>query len=346
MRILHTADVHLKKGEEKRLQIFDGMIRQAAEMEVGCFVIAGDLFDSDTDATQLRSTVRKMFESVGHTFLIIPGNHDMQSFGPEYDYGKNVVQLTDSPFHCYEMEEMKFCGVPYGERKFSDSIRNVPKGVDVLIAHGTLYDRSFIFSVLEDIETEYMPIYPAHLEGIARYVALGHLHSRNIELRYGRTQVVYSGSPSALDTKCVVPRHFFTIEIDGAEVHVSKHRVEGALYWAEKEFFVFPDIEEKIIADVESFLKEIDASTAMPNIVIRGYPLASEKEFEDRIASEVTGLCKQFEDFRLQIEVQSWDVIIQNRMVRRFVSKTKELDDNLRTKVFEIAFPIFDKVLR
>ncbi len=346
MKILHTADVHLKKGEEKRLQIFDGVLRKAAEMGVDCFVIAGDLFDSDTDATQLRNTVRKMFESVKYTFLIIPGNHDMRSFGPEYDYGKNVVQLTESPFSCYEMEGMKFCGVPYGERKFSDSIRDVPKGVDVLIAHGTLYDQSFIFSVLEDIETEYMPIYPAQLEGIARYVALGHLHSRNIELRYNRTQVVYSGSPSALDTKCVVPRYFYTIEIDGSEANVSKHRVENAPHWAEKEFFVFPDIEEKIIGDIESFLGEIDGSTAMPNIFIRGYTLVSEKEFENRIESEVAGLCERFGDFRLQIDVQSWDVIIQNRMVRRFVSKTKELDDNLRTKVFEIAFPIFDKVLR
>jgi DNA repair exonuclease SbcCD nuclease subunit len=346
MRIVHTADVHLKKAEEKRLQIFQGLIRKAAEMGADYFIIAGDLFDSDADATQLRNTVRKMFEGVKYTFLIIPGNHDMESFGPEYEYGKNVVQLTDVPFSCHKIEGFKFCGVPYGERKFSDSIRDMPKDVDLLIAHGTLYDRSFIFSVLEDIETEYMPIHPVHLEGIARYVALGHLHSRNIELRYGKTQVVYSGSPTALDTKCIVPRHFYIIEINGAEVNVSKHPVEGAHYWAEKEFFVFPDVEETIVTDIELFLAEIDRSTAVPNVSIRGYTLASEREFRDRIEPEVAGLCKQFERFKLEIAVQSWDIIMQNRMVQRFVSKTKELDDDLRTKVFEIAFPIFDRALR
>ncbi len=346
MRILHIADVHLKSGEQKRLQIFDGLLRKAAEIEADCVIIAGDLFDSDADATQMRNTVRKMFEAVKCTFLIIPGNHDLDSFGPGFDYGKNVVQLVDVPFSTYELEGIKFYGVPYGERKFSDNIRDIPKGVDVLIAHGTLYDRSFIFSVLEDIETEYMPIYPVHLEGIARYVALGHLHSRNIEMKYGTTKVVYPGSPTALDTKCIVPRCFYAIEIDSAQVNVSKHPVEGAHYWVEKEFFIFPDVEEKIIADVESCLENIDGSTAMPNISIRGYTLTSEKEFADSIEPKVAGLCKQFEDYKLEIAVQSWDVIMQNRMVQRFVSRTRELDDDLRTKVFEIAFPIFDKALR
>ena len=32
MKIFHTADVHLKKNEEKRLEIFDGLLRKAAEI--------------------------------------------------------------------------------------------------------------------------------------------------------------------------------------------------------------------------------------------------------------------------------------------------------------------------
>jgi DNA repair exonuclease SbcCD nuclease subunit len=346
MKILHTADVHLKKDDEKRLGIFEWMLRRAVEMEVDCFAIAGDLFESDTDATQLRQTVRKMFESVKYSFLIIPGNHDAHSFGPDYDYGKNVVQLTKEPFHPIERDGMRICGVPYQEKKFSDCIRNIPKNVDILIAHGTLYDQSFIFSVLEDIETEYMPIYPAHLDGIARYVALGHLHSRNIELKYGDTQVVYPGSPSALDAKCIDTRHFYSVEIDGSEVTVSKHRVDVAPYWVERDFFVFPDIENEVISDIESFLKGVDESTAMPNIGIRGYTVASEKEFKGRVHSVVTKFCERFQDSRIEIEVQSWDVIMKNRMVQRFVNKTQDLDDRLRTRVFEITFPIFDKVLR
>jgi len=346
MKLLHTADLHLNKGEEKRLEVFTWLIRKADELKVDYFVVAGDLFDTDADATQLRHDVRKMFESVKCTFLIIPGNHDRRSFGPDYDYGKNVIQLTEVPFQCYEMGGVKFCGVPYQEKKFSECARDVPKDVDVLIAHGTLYDRSFIFSVLEDIETEYMPMYPAHLDGIARYVALGHLHSRNVELRYGATRVVYPGSPAALDTKCTATRYFYMIDIDGQELKASKHRVDVAPSWTEKKFFVFPDVENKIISDIGSFLEGIDESTAMPNIIIRGYTLAREKEFKERIESVAAESCRRFEDFRLQVNIQSWDLIMSNRMVQRFVSKTKGLDDDVRTKVFEITFPIFDKALR
>ena len=127
---------------------------------------------------------------------------------------------------------------------------------------------------------------------------------------------------------------------------MSKHPVGGAHYWAEKDFFVFPDVEDKIVTDIESFLAGVDHAAAMPNIYIRGYTSVSEKEFRDGIEPKIAGMCRQFEDFKLEIEVQSWDVVMQNRMVQRFVSKTKELNDDLRTKVFEIAFPIFDKALR
>ncbi|KPK63198.1 hypothetical protein AMJ83_08120 [candidate division WOR_3 bacterium SM23_42] len=346
MKLLHTADVHLKKDDKKRLEIFEWMLDKAGEMKVDCFVIAGDLFESDTDATQLRQTVRKMFESVKCTFLIIPGNHDLHSFGPNYDYGENVVQLTEEPFHFIERDGVRICGVPYQEKKFSDCIRNIPKDIDILIAHGTLYDQSFIFSVLEDIETEYMPIYPTHLDGIARYVALGHLHSRNIELQYGGTQVVYPGSPSAIDTKCVDARYFHLIDVDGSDLKVSKCLVDIAPHWVERDFFVFPDVENEMIIKIESFLAETDDSTTMPSIVVRGYTAASEKEFKYRVQSMYTQYCKRFQDSRIEIDTQSWDMIMKNRMVQRFMSKTQELDDRLRTKVFEITFPIFDKVLR
>lgn len=346
MKILHTADVHLKKDDVKRLEIFEWMLNKAVEMKVDYFAIAGDLFESDTDATQLRKTARKMFESVSYDFLIIPGNHDAHAFGRDQDYGENVLQLTEEPFHLIEKDGMRICGVPYQERKFSDCIRNVPKEVDLLVAHGTLYDQSFIFTVLEDIETQYMPIYPAHLDGIARYVALGHLHSRSIELKYGSTRVVYPGSPSALDTKCIDARNFYVVEVDGSLMNVSKHRVEVAPYWVERDFFVFPDVENEILNDVESFLAGVDESTAMPNISIRGYTVAGEKEYKSHVESLVAKFGERFQDFRIAVEVQSWDVIMKNSMVKRFVNKTQELDERLRTKVFEITFPIFDKLLR
>ena len=92
MKFLHTADIHLKKNDQKRLQIFKWLIEKADQKKIDYFIIAGDLFDSDTDATELRPSLKKIFDRAKTQFLVIPGNHDTGSFGEEYDYGQNVIQ--------------------------------------------------------------------------------------------------------------------------------------------------------------------------------------------------------------------------------------------------------------
>jgi DNA repair exonuclease SbcCD nuclease subunit len=203
MKFLHTADLHIKKGEKNRIEILQWLINKAEAMQVDFFIIAGDLFESDTDAIILRQEIKSIFRASSCKFLIIPGNHDLKSYSHDYDYGDNVIQLIETPFEIIELNNLKVCGVPYQNKRFSECIKNIPENIDILTAHGTLYDESFIFSMLDDKETKYMPIYPANLENIARYVAMGHLHSKSIEKRYKNTHVVYPGSPIALDTKCI-----------------------------------------------------------------------------------------------------------------------------------------------
>lgn len=346
MKFLHTADLHLKKGEEKRIEILKWLTKKADELKVDYFIIAGDLFDSNTDATILRPELIKILEETNTKFLIIPGNHDAKSYSHDYDYGKNVIQLIQTPFENIELDEVNVCGVPYQNKKFSECVENIPGDIDILIAHGTLYDESFIFSVLEDKETEYMPIYPANLENLARYVAMGHLHSRSIEMKYKGTNVIYPGSPIALDTKCVAERYFYFLDINKKELRIEPIKIEIAPYWLKKELFVFPGKEEKILNEIESHFADMDDPNIMPNIVINGFIGEKEKNFKNRIDEINKKYTRKFKDIRINIEIQSWDKIIQNRMVKNFVDKTMELDNALRMKIFEITFPIFSKVLK
>jgi DNA repair exonuclease SbcCD nuclease subunit len=345
MKILHTADLHLKKGEEQRLEIFTWLIQKAEELAVDYVVIAGDMFDSDTDATILRPQIKKILRAAPLTFLIIPGNHDATSFSKEYDYGNNVIQLVEKPFEIVERDRLTLCGIPYQDRRFNECIKNLPRDIDVVIAHGTLYDESFIYTMLDDEETRYMPMYPPHLENIARYVALGHLHARSIEKRYKNTHVVYPGSPIALDTKCVGERHFYLLSIDKKGLSLKPYRVEVSPFWTKKEFFVFPGIEQNIVNDIESYLNEIDNQQCMPYIIIKGFIAEKDRVFNNSIETIQTSCHEKFVDMRIEIEVQSWDKIIQNSMVNNFVEKTKKYDDSVRLKIFELTFPIFSKVL-
>jgi DNA repair exonuclease SbcCD nuclease subunit len=346
MRFIHTADLHLKKDEETRLEIFGWLLKKAGELRVDYFLIAGDLFDSDTDATLLRQEVRRRCESARFKFLFLPGNHDARSYGPEYEYGNNVIQLSDRPFHLFQSTDLRICGVPYEDGKFSDCIKDMPHDVDVLIAHGTVYDRSFIFSLLEDQETKYMPIFPIDLENIARYVAMGHLHTSRIELRYEGTHVVYPGSPIAIDSKCVGTRCFYVLNIDKKNIEIEKHDVEIAPYWIAREFFVYPGVEKTILDSIEDYLRNLDAANTMPNITVTGYIGEQEKKYLDLLSGIQQSYAGRFPELRINAEIQSWDKLMSNPLIQNFVHRTEGLGDELRLKIFEITFPIFSKALK
>jgi DNA repair exonuclease SbcCD nuclease subunit len=346
MKFLHTADIHLKKGEERRLEVLAWLLKEAGELKVDYFIVAGDLFESDSDATLLRQEVRKMCDSSKFKLLVIPGNHDARSFGPEYEYGNNVIQLTDKPFQLLQSGDLKICGVPYGDCKFGDCVKDMPYDIDVLIAHGTLYDQSFIFSLLEDQETKYMPMFPVDLENVARYVAMGHLHTRCIELQYEGTSAVYPGSPVAIDSKCVGVRHFYLLDIDENGMAIEKHDVEIAEYWLIKEFFVYPGIEKIILDGIEDYLRNLGDPRVMPSITVTGYIGEKEKKYLDTLSGIQQNHAGRFPDLRINTKVQSWDKLMTNPLIQNFVARTEGLNDVLRLKVFEITFPIFSKVLK
>lgn len=346
MKFLHTADLHLQKGSDKRIKVLQWLISKADEMRADYFIIAGDLFDSDTDAPILRPKLKALFESARVQFLIIPGNHDTKSFSHEYDYGSNVAQFVTTPFEIRECSGIKVCAIPYQDKKFSECIKGLPPEIDILIAHGTLYDSSFIYSMLDDEETKYMPIFPANLENRARYVALGHLHSRCVEKHYKKTRVVYPGSPIALDTKCDEERVFSFVTVNEKQVTVDFITVEGSPYWLKKELFIFPGNEEEKMGELSSFLNKLDGTKVMPNVVVNGYIAQKDRDFEKHINTIEQSFKEKFSDLNIENNVRAWDTIIEDRVVQNFVRKTEGLDDELRSKIHEIIFPIFSNALK
>ncbi|UCD06561.1 MAG: metallophosphoesterase [candidate division WOR-3 bacterium] len=346
MKILHTADLHLRKGHDAGIEVLSWLVGKAGELEVDACIIAGDLFDSDTDATLMRQKLRNLFDSATCKFIVLPGNHDENSYGPDFDYGRNVIQFTEKPFRLVEIGDIRICGVPYQHNKFSEFAKGFPAEIDILVAHGTIYDPSYIFSLLDDPETEYMPIFPPDLQDTARYVAMGHLHANHVDLTYGKTRVVYPGSPIALDKKCDSERSYALVEIDRARVEVNRCGIERAQYWLTREFFVYPDAEERILTDIEEFLEGIDNLRIMPNVVVRGYIGDKETKYLECLESVREKFEKKFARLDFVPNIQSWERVISNPMVKRFIAKTNDLEDSIRLKVFEICLPIFDRVLK
>jgi exonuclease SbcD len=345
MKLLHTADIHLKKDDNDRLQIFEWMVDKAGENNIDYFIIAGDLFDSNTDAIELRSHVKKIFDRGQTKFLLVPGNHDIDAYGETCDYGENAVQFYKTPFEIMEDQNITICAVPYQDKRFSECIKGLPAGIDILIGHGTLYDESFIYSMLDDKETRYMPIFPGNLENIARYVALGHLHARAIEKKYKKTLAVYPGSPIAVDTKCTQKRSCYIIVLDENKLEIKPFDIKISPHWEKKGFFVFPGNEASVFQNIETFLKGLIGQRVLPHLMVQGYSAENDRLFNEKIERIEHIYADNFEKIKIDRDVKSWDTIVQNPLVQNFVRKTEDLDDDLRMKIFEIVFPIFSKNL-
>uniref|UniRef100_A0A7V3VUT3 Calcineurin-like phosphoesterase domain-containing protein n=1 Tax=candidate division WOR-3 bacterium TaxID=2052148 RepID=A0A7V3VUT3_UNCW3 len=341
MVILHTADLHLTSKEPSRLKVLEWIIDKANASNVDCIIIAGDLFDSDTEATILRTEVRRIFQRSSSRLLLLPGNHDVESYGINYDYGENVHKCTKRPFEQFIINDITFVAVPFQPTKFSECVIDLSENPDVFIAHGTLYDLS-ILPVLNSEDIGYMPIYPPDLKNHCRIALLGHIHSAYLELDYDKTKIIYPGAPISLNTKCRTPRKISLIEIDKKKIVVNSIEVDIAQFWKEMSYFVFPGNEEKVLNQIEQELNGFVGENILPSITVQGFIAGNEGEFKKEIIEIKERYRKEFMEIALDCnEIQSWDRVLKNPFVRKFVERTQHLPDELRMKIFQLIFPHF-----
>jgi len=60
--------------------------------------IAGDLFDSEEDAEALRPQLRKKFSNNNFDTIVIPGNHDIEAYRSNLDFGYNFRVAVNEPY--------------------------------------------------------------------------------------------------------------------------------------------------------------------------------------------------------------------------------------------------------
>jgi exonuclease SbcD len=226
LRLLHTADVHLGArhtdlGEraailrERQFAAFKATIDLAIAESVDLFLIAGDLFDSNT---QPRRSVERVAAELGRVArasirtVIIPGTHDV------YD-GASI-------YRSYDLAAMARAGGDWITVLTPDQPSVVFSSIDAVV-HGRVFDtkhapRSPLYGL--DVSADKRATWkigmvhgslliPGKTDGdevvftedeVARtgldYLALGHWHSA-VEGRAGSVTYAYSGAPEpvALD---------------------------------------------------------------------------------------------------------------------------------------------------
>jgi exonuclease SbcD len=222
LRLLHTADVHLGArhadlGEqatalrERQFAAFRATIDLALEEHVDAVLVAGDLFDSNTQprrsVERAAAEIRRLADAAIRT-VVIPGTHDVYDGASVYraydlaalaglpaDTDRLVVLTPDRPDVVFDPLDLAVHGRVFATKR---APRSPLAGLDVTgddratwhvgMVHGSLLipgktEHDEVVFTTEEIAA-------THLD----YLALGHWHSSQ-RGQAGATLWAYSGAP-------------------------------------------------------------------------------------------------------------------------------------------------------
>jgi len=323
MKILHTGDLHLRELEDRRWQALKSIISICNEESVNLLIIAGDLFDSSANAEDLRPHIRELFSSGSFDAVIIPGNHDYDSFKPGFYFGKNVKVLNDSDWreNILDYNSARLIGIPFAQlnamdifRRLKDLANYLAKDrTNILIYHGELLDAFFDREDFGPEETKrYMPVRLSSFEEISvDYVLAGHFHTKFDVWQIGEDgYFVYPGSPISITKRELGPRkvNLFVIGEPPSEyVLDTPHFIEVNIRLNPLEDADPADVIRQRLSDIKH--------SAMALLTIAGYIEKS----EDELVNEIESLINLF-PFDIEVEYEFRDItrVLQHPLFEMF----------------------------
>ncbi len=327
MRLLHTADVHLREDDDRTIEALKTVLDTAAENEVDLVTIGGDLFDSPGDANALRPRLRGLFSDNDFDVVVIPGNHDADVYRDNLEFGQDLEVLVDDPLERREFEDVRITGVPYQseltEELFSAlSLEGTSDRAQLLLLHCTLDIGFGADATGEEAATEYFPVTKSTLASLGYDIVLaGHIHStvRTLPLAHGGT-FVYPGSPVSHSTSETGRRHAVLVDTETEAIR----SLPLATYFVDRlERTVRPGEEDKVLDEVEAWVHERDEVYADLTIDIEGFIEREEAAFRadlEHVAGEAT---IEYDGVRGVAEV------LEHPLYRDF---ERELDDDIEDR--------------
>jgi DNA repair exonuclease SbcCD nuclease subunit len=224
VRLVHTADVHLgaryrdlgpsaAQQRDRQMGAFQASIDLAIAEKADLFVVAGDLFDSNTQPRRSVEAVAaqlKRLADAGVSVVLVPGTHDVYDAASLYraydlpalaghpDADAIVVLTPDRPSHRYPRLDLTVHGFVFATKRAPQSplqgFRVAPDDTSrwhIGVIHGALAipgktDRDEVVFRAEEIAASGLD-----------YLALGHWHSLQ-QGRAGNVPWAYSGAPEPI----------------------------------------------------------------------------------------------------------------------------------------------------
>jgi DNA repair exonuclease SbcCD nuclease subunit len=344
MKILHTADIHLREYGDDRWKTLQKLIEIGKKENVEIFVISGDLFDKGIDAETLRPKIREIFSNTGFKIILLPGNHDNESYKSGMYFGEDTIILTNlnEPF---EYKDLKIWGLAFesieGE-EILDKLHLLANNLttdkrNILLYHGELLDSFFSRKDLGDEgEGRYMPVKLSYFKDLnVDYVLAGHFHSKfdMWKLENGG-YFVYPGSPISITKREIGQRKVNLFE-------VGKPPQEYPLdtpYFEEVVIEFDPFIEKNPVEIVRERLGRVHPEASII-LIIKGYINSekikiSESELANRIREITKG--KPVEE---HLEFKDIHTILKDDLFKSFMKKLEQsgYDEEKKKQLQEVT---------
>ncbi len=191
IRILHTADIHLKdKNGEAAAKAFSDIISLAKAEKPDVILIAGDLFDSGFESKSEKNYMASLLGQIPDIpVFMIAGNHDSLPCYRDVTLPSNV-HMFGSDMGKASVGCADIYGVSMNRNYSEESLLNGfyvddESRINILLLHGDL-----------DGSSAYNPFTSAQLASSGvDYAALGHVHTTTGVGKAGATHYAYAGVP-------------------------------------------------------------------------------------------------------------------------------------------------------
>lgn len=303
-KILHTADIHLKEYNDNRWQAVEELLRVAAQKKVDALTIAGDLFDKDIHSQQLRDKLRALFSQQPFQIVILPGNHDLQSYSAGEFFGENTIIITDHK-KPIQVKNTTIAGIPFAaltSDQLATAIEEVNQVVSndqpaILLLHAELTDLFFSSADFGDEgDKRYLPIKLSMFnQSPFDYLLAGHFHTQFQVKRLSNKKMsgggyfLYPGSPVSITTKETGPRSAGLIEVGKAPQQVT---LQTAFYQPAS-LSLKPTDDQSVLEKLEEELDQLP-STAVGLIKVDGFFNRNQLQLtEQELYQKIKSLAKQ-----------------------------------------------------
>lgn len=249
MRILHTADLHLGarfkmlgklKGDAQRAQLvktFERIAELAVDEKADVFIVAGDLFDSNTPSARSVDAVRAIFAKLsgaGVRVFVIPGTHDCYekaSVWRSIDLadGQRRVRVFTDETEPVVIDELGLTvhGLVFASKKApADALRRLRRTTNTPVHVGIVHGSLELPGIVDETGNEDLVFTQEDASATGmNYLALGHWHSFREE-RFGDVIACYPGAPELVSVDQRGAGGVALVEIDdGGKVRVEPKSV-------------------------------------------------------------------------------------------------------------------------